>query len=43
MLHELLPHSSVGETFIPIGITQKIMTSYPMLHVSMLKQTSDNF
>jgi hypothetical protein len=23
MFHEILPHSSIGETFIPIGINQK--------------------
>ncbi len=34
MFHELLLHSSIGETFIPIG--------YPMSHVSMVPQTNDN-
>jgi hypothetical protein len=42
MFHELLPHSSIGETFIPIGINTRNRDKPLMLHVSMLQQTSDN-
>jgi hypothetical protein len=42
MFHELLPHSSIGETFIPIGINTRNHDKPLMSHVSMLQQTSDN-
>jgi hypothetical protein len=43
MFNEFLPHSSIGEGFIPIGINKIIMTSSSMSRVSMLQQISDNF